>query len=326
MATTKNSLIALVTCCTAILIMLAGCNKTPIGFISNNLYYTVNPFIVNQGKTIVSEGLIADGSTTPINVKLLAVRDAATGKDASNILLKKDTVTIFTGQVLYTDSTLEAIGAKLKDSLLAPFSVNPVGGRLQFTQATNYVPIGQYVIDIQASNIRGTKTLNNACVINVVGASPDSILYTGYTQATSQYVVVNHPPIANLHASIKYDAAGANKIIFVFKDKNGEYFDPAKGEVVNRPGRPYWHDWDPYYPQVKTDTSLEYQYPSNLPKFPIFASSSYGQGFGTSITYYAVLGKYNSTGLNLDGVITPAFNITKGTYVVTLLFSDAEHL
>ena len=125
---------------TVALLIIYGCQKVPKGFISDNIFYNINPFTVSQGITTVSTGLVIDGSTTPLNVKLLAVRDMGTGKDASGILLKLDTIRVFKGAVDYNDSTEALLNLKLKDSTLAPFSVNGIGGRLQFTQATKFVP------------------------------------------------------------------------------------------------------------------------------------------------------------------------------------------
>ena len=108
---------ALLICCVATIVLLTGCKKTPVGYISDNMYYSLNPFTVSQGITTVSNGLVADGSTAPISVKLLSVRDLATGKDASGYLLKKDTVSICSG--FFIRSMVKLVPGFLRLSLIA---------------------------------------------------------------------------------------------------------------------------------------------------------------------------------------------------------------
>ncbi|HEX8019058.1 hypothetical protein [Mucilaginibacter sp.] len=307
---------------TATLLIIYGCQKVPKGFISDNIFYNINPFTVSQGITTVSTGLVIDGSTTPLNVKLLAVRDMATGKDASGILLKLDTIRVFKGTVDYNDSTEALLNLKLKDSTLAPFSVNGIGGRLQFTQATKFVPLGNYNFDIQVSNIRGTKIINNACKIIVQGASPDTLTYLAYNQSDSKFTTFVTKAASLLDVKITHNAAGPNKIIYVWKDKNGNSFNPSKGEVTGRPSRPTWADWDPYYPQLKTDTSLEYGYPAGVPQMPVFSAAKNYPGFGTAITYYSIAGTHNDAGANANTTFTINYNLTKGTFVVVVKVKD----
>ncbi|SDE04246.1 hypothetical protein SAMN05216464_103437 [Mucilaginibacter pineti] len=317
----KNTLysIALAILATA---AIFGCNKIKTGFISDNIYYNVNPFTVAQGNTAVSAGLVIDGSTTPVNVKLLAVRDMATGKDASVYLLKPDTIRIYNGTITSDDSTLTQLSKKLKDSTLAPFSVNSIGGRLQFTQASKFVPIGSYNIDLQVSNVRGTRTLNNACQINVVGSIPDTISYKAYNHSDATYTNFVGFSAALLDMKVKYDPSGADKIIYVWKDKNGKTWNPAKGEIVGRPGRPTFADFDPYYPVTKTDTSLEYRYPGGVPIFPVFAIPKAYPGFNGGPYYYSIKGSANDTGGPVNTTFTVGFYLTKGTFVITTIVTD----
>jgi hypothetical protein len=326
MVTIKKFLIALLICCGATIIMLPGCKKTPVGFISDNMYYNLNPFTVSQGITTVSVGLIADGSTAPITVKLLGVRDLATGKDASGYLLKKDTVKIYKSAITSDDSTLALLSAKLKDSLLAPFSVNPVGGRLQFTQATSNVPIGSYVIDVQASNIRGTKTLKNACIINVVPETADTLSYSAYSASDDKFINFVFLSASLMPVKITHIANGPNKFIFVWKDKNGHNFNPANGEIYARPARPVWKDWDPYYPEMKTDTSLEYGYPGGVPQFPVFQVVNAYNWAGYGLNYYTVSGKHTSSGMNANTTFTINFYETTGTYIITTTMLDVTRV
>lgn len=307
--------------------LIGGCQKIEKGFISDNIYYNVNPFTVAQGITTVSSGLVIDGSTTPVNVKLLAIRELATGKDAGSYFLKPDTIRAYKGSISYNDSTLALLSAKLKDSAIAPFSINPVGGRLQFTQATRFVPIGQYTIDVQVSNIRGTKTLNNACKINVVGSIADSLLYLAYNHSDAAFTTFTTLPASTLKCKITRNATGPDKIIYVWKDKNGRNFNPANGEITGRPLRPSFADWDPYYPVTKTDTSLEFRYPGGVPQFPIFNDSkNYPSGYSGGLHYYSVSGKHTDIGMNCNTTFTINYYIAKGTFTITTTLTDVARI
>jgi hypothetical protein len=321
----KNKILLLgILICVAV-VAIVSCSKVPRGYLATNMFYTANPYSASQGVATVSASLVANGSSTPLYVQLLAVRNLTTGADVTKLFSATDSVVAFKSAPDYTDSTLAKLNAKLTKSVAQAFSLADNGGRLQFTAASRNIPIGSYVMDIKATNEKGSITIPNACKINVIQPRPDSILSTGYTQANSVYAVVSSPPVSNLKVTMVRIPTGPNKVVWVFKDKNGANFNPAQGQVVNRPSRPYWHDWVPYYPQVKTDTSLEYAYPANVPSIPIISASSYA-GYATGVTYWAVVGPANSTGNWLDGVVTPAIYVTTGTYVITLKFTDATKL
>lgn len=308
----------------AALLIMISCKKIPVGYISNLIFYNQNPFTVSQGNTTVSNDIVTNGSTPPIYVKLLAVKDAS-GKDASSYMLKPDTVKVFTSAVTGSDTTLSSLTSKLKDSLLAPFSINYIGGRLQFTQATSYVPIGKYSVDVQVTNIRGTERLNNACVINVVPNQADTLTYVAYSYSDAKFTSFSGQPASNLKVSITRIASGADQIIYVWKDKNGVYFDPSKGEVISRPNRPNWASWDPYYTPVKTDTSIVYQYPGGVPAMPLFSSPNAYPGFSGGISYYSIPGAYNSVGMNLNTTFSTTYYNTRGTYIVSTTITDVTH-
>jgi hypothetical protein len=306
----------------AAVFLICGCQKVEKGFISDNIYYAENPFTVMQGITAVSTGLVIDGSTTPVNAKLLAVRDIATGADASKYFLKPDTIRVYTGAISYSDSTVALLNLKLKDSTLAPFSINTIGGRLQFTQATKFIPQGKYMIDVQASNIRGTRVLKNACQINVTASVADTLFTLAYNHSNSTFTDFVGEPATLLNFKITHDPSGPSKIVYVWKDKNGNNFNPANGEVNGRPNRPAFVDWDPYYPQVKTDTSIEFGYPKGVPQFPIFQNPQNYTWATNGLCYYSVSGSHTDIGMNANTTFGILYYATQGTYVITIMLTD----
>lgn len=305
----------------AALLVTAGCEKVVKGFLSDNIYYLENPYTVQQGSVSVSSSLATDGSTAPLQVKLLSVKNLATGEPADSILLKPDTIRVYKDAVTDADSTLALLNAKIKDSALAPFSVNPLGGRLQFTQATGYVPTGKYAIDIAVSNVRGSRTISNACIINIIPSSTEDSLYYKALSSSNSAEVFTSLPASALSVTIRRNAAGPNKIILVFKDENGHTFNPANGEVTHRSQRPSFADWNPFYPEIKTDTSFEYQYPAGVPQIPVFSSLSKYSGYAQGIMYYRVQSAATASGLSYNPVATILYYATKGTYYVTYQMS-----
>ena len=143
-----------------------GCQKIVHGYLSDRIFYQVNPFVVQQGVTTVSSSLVADGSTEPLHVKVISLKDSL-GNDADSILNTPRNIVTYTGTLTPADSTIALLNAKLKDRYVRPFNIAEIGGRLQFTAATTYVPAGTYNMDLLVSNIRGSETLKNACQINI---------------------------------------------------------------------------------------------------------------------------------------------------------------
>ncbi|TDW96053.1 hypothetical protein [Dinghuibacter silviterrae] len=304
-----------------LLIPLAwACEKITHGYLSDDVFYQVNPFYVQQGITTTSSSLVSNGSTEPLNVKLLSVTDVSTGASADSMFLKTQLIKIFTGTPTQDDSTLAMLNAKLEDSMVAPFSVNPIGGRLQFTGADLYVDTGTYSMDIQISNVRGSRVVKDACQLVVTPiATKDTLTYQSWTTgptATGPFT----PVAGQIPVTVTYVPGGADKIIFVWKDKNGNNFNPSAGEVNARVARPTFHNWDPYYPETRTDTSIEYQYPDGVPYLPAFSTvSTGGLSFGGGICYYQLAAAHTDIGLYVNTVSSIQYYLTKGTYVVTYL-------
>ena len=165
--------------------------------------------------------------------------------------------------------------------------------------------------------MRGEKTLSNACTINLSALTTiDSIDYLACTTSPDAALSSTSNASSSFSCTIDYENTDDNKIIFKFYDKDNNLFDPAKGEVTGRSGRPSFSDWDPYYKPVLTDTSIEFEYPSGVPQMPMFDVSSYGTGFGRGIIYYQIPGSYTDIGQYINPVATIWYYKTEGTYIV----------
>lgn len=260
--------------------LISSCEKRERGYLSDHIYYQVDPFEVQQGVTTVSASLILNGSTAPLNVKLLSIRDSL-GNNADSVLLKTYSIKTFTSPITNNDTTLAQLNAKINDSMVRPFNVAPIGGRLQFTAATAFVPSGNYNFDLQVSNVNGTTTLKDACKIILKPLdNPYSLGYTTYREnditGETQLTRYDDDP-TKLYVNATYQSSAENKLIVKFVDKNGKAFSPKSGEVSDWSNEskattyfPKLSYWAPYYPAEYTDTAIIQQLPSVNISFPYF--------------------------------------------------------
>src|SRR6186713_499950 len=229
----KRNIIAAIGVC-VVLLLGAGCAKTIHGYLSDNIYYQVNPFEVQKGITTVSASLVLNGSSAPLHATLSALRDSA-GNNADSILLKSQSIVTFSSTVTSNDTTLAMLQGKLHDSLVKPFNIAEIGGRLQFTAATAYVPTGTYKMDLTVSNINGEKFIKDACTFLI---KPLTITYNaGYysyrpndaSGTTQLFRTESDPFYSNFDIRHEDNAQGETKIVLKFVDKNGVPFDPKAG-------------------------------------------------------------------------------------------------
>ncbi len=296
----------------------SGCKKQEVGFLSDNLYYLENPFFVAQGVTTVSGSLVADGSTAPMQVTLTGIREKKSGKSVDSVFLKPQPMVVFTGNVTYNDSTPEILRSKLKDSMVAPFSINSIGGRLQFTGTTMVIPQGSYTMDVNVANVRGTKTLTEACDINIL--PPEYFVQTSASYSYLLDTITQVRVSATPALTATRDTAGPAVITIKWVDENGKVFNPAKGEVLTRAGLASFQNWDPYYDVQLTDTAFVFQYPDRVPVFPVFNPAQIGAGVQADYwCYYRIPAAYIAEP-GQEYRLAFAFKLpnAKGTYNVTI--------
>ena len=299
--------------------LLAACTKNPgEGFLGNKFYYLSNPFIGIKGRVTTSVPIQADGSSLPLMVKLLAVRDR--NGQATDILSKQYEIPIYKGEVTAADSTPALLAQKIGTAMYAPFNVNSNGGRLELTPATAMIDTGTYDFDIEVSNIKGAKTIKSVAKVVISPVVPSQIIRQfANTSAPNQETTFTTQSAFALTIERK---DGPNKIIIKFADKNGALFNPKTGQVVPRVGVPTAPRYEfrqlaPYYPEEKTDTALVYTYPEKLPVFPLFQLN------GAYLASYRIPAAYNDLGQNLNPELsirlypTDKVPYVSGTWIVT---------
>lgn len=294
-----------------------ACKKTEIGFLSDRLFYRTNPFVAVKGRVTTGLPIETDGSTAPLNVTMLGIRDK-NGQPADK-LVKEYEIPIYKGEVLATDTTLEMLNGKLGKAMYKPFNISSIGGRMEVTPASVYADTGTYTFDLQISNIKGEKTLNNIGSVRLTPAVDSQIVRQFATTSVPNQEVTFVTQTA--FAVTVQRIAGPNKIIIRFLDKNGAKFNPLTGEVQPRVSVPtnlryQFRQYDPYFPEVKTDTAFVYDYPANTPTFPLFTLNN------AYVVSYRIPAANNDLNLNIN----PEFAVrlfpldvpfVNGTWIIT---------
>lgn len=300
-------------------LLAAACTKNPgEGFLGNKFYYLSNPFTGIKGRVTTSVPIQADGSSYPLGVKLLEVRDRA-GKP-TDVLSKQYEIPIYKGEVTPADSTPALLAQKIGTAMYTPFNVNSNGGRLELTPATAMIDTGTYDFDIEVSNVKGAKTIKSVAKVILTPPVPFQIIRQfANTSPLNQETAVTTQATFALTVERR---DGPNKIIIRFADKNGALFNPKQGQVVSRTSVPTalryeFRQFAPYYPEEKTDTALVYTYPEKLPVFPLFALNN------AYLASYRIPNTFNDLGVNLNPEFSVRFYPTdkipyvSGTWVIT---------
>lgn len=305
----------------AAIILVTGyaCSKKPSeGFLGRTFFYLSNPFVGAKGRVVTSVPIQADGSTNPLYVKLLQVRDR-TGK-ATDALTKEYEIPIYKGEVTPQDSTPQLLANKLGTAMYKPFNINSIGGRLELTPATAMVDTGLYTFDIEVSNIRGSKVINSVAKVQITPAVPFQLVRQfANTSAPGQETTFTNQGTFTTTIERR---TGPNQIIIRFLDQNGAAFNPKNGQVLPRVGtvaapRFVFKQFAPYYPEVVNDTAFIYQYPEKTPTFPLYLLNN------AYLSSYRIPAEFNTLNQNINPEFAfrlyPTDGVTSvsGTWVIT---------
>lgn len=301
-----------------------SCEKVKPGYLSSDLFYVQNPLVAARGANTVSGALQVNGSTTPIYVEVVKIVDA-NGNRVDSLLATKGSFPGFSDAISAADSTLDLLNKKIVQVTAPAVSVNPQGGRIQVSPASKAIPMGTYTLDIKVSNSSGSVMLPGACKI-VVGASiPPDTVYSGAYAGTLDALGNYSGGLANPNVAVQYIPSSTNKIVFKWVDKNGKVYDAKVHGIDVRKGRWNFRNFDPYYPQVLTDTSVEYQYPTVPNEFPAFPNNG-SDGTtprGNFGCFFKLSAGSNSTGSAMFTFSDIAF-FSQGLYIVTIGLTDVS--
>ena len=302
------------------LLAFSACKKIPVGYISDQIRYVADTIRVPKGTNYSTDarGFEVDGSSYPISVKLMEVRDLSTGKPVSFFSDKHD-VYIFTA--LFdpnADTTVDLLNKKRKKESLAPVQMVEKSGQLLFNTGTMDIPNGNYSFDIQVSNGSGQKTFKDIAVIQIQDI-PFKIESAGGT-AWFQDNSTTSGDIGVPTISYKKLNNDGFQVRLKITDKNGNPFNPKAGELIKRGDRPTFENYARFHPVQYTDTTMVCDF--ELTPFPMLEYPGYGY-----LMYYRIPSKFvtidagtTPTPANIYSV-NPRFAIRvlqSGTYEVTV--------
>lgn len=297
-----------------------ACMKKPdVGFLGPNIIYLTNPFPGIKGRTTLSSALSTDGSTQPLTVKLLGVKNAA--GQATDVLSQEYEIPIYKGEITADDTTLALVSQKLGLAKYKPFNVNEIGGRMELTPATAFVATGTYSFDIEVSNVKGSRRIDNIAKLVINPSVPSQIVRQFATSSATGQESVFTTQAAYVVTAERRD--GPNKIVLKFVDRNNVPFNPKTGQVQKRVSVPPtnlrydFRQFAPFYPEELTDTALVYTYPEKTPTFPLYMLNA------AYLSSYRIPAAVNDLNQNINPELafrlfpTDGIPFVSGTWVIT---------
>lgn len=302
------------------LLSVLSCEKVPVGYISDQIRYVNDTFRVPRGTNYKSDpkAFELDGSNYPISVKLLEVRDLATGKP-TNVFSEPHEAYIWTGLFdVNADTTVELLNKKRVLQKVPPLEVMEKSGQLIMNEGTLNIPAGNYAFDVQVTNGSGVKTFKNISVIQMLdqpfedkGGGCAYFIDGTNTSDDIALPVVTYKKVSDEGYQVRLKVT----------DKNGMPFNPKLGELQKRGDRPLFETYAKFNPVEYTDTTMVCNY--ELTPFPILEYPGYGY-----LMYYRI----PSNKVVIDPGVTPnvpgqTYNVNprwafrllvKGTYEVTV--------
>lgn len=304
----------------AAVLVLAGCKKIDEGYLSDGIYYSDSPILVERGIAFQkTSALSMDGTTVPITVKLLDIRKVGSGKRAEEFF-KEYPVYVYKEAVdPDVDTTIEQVNAKRELKNMPPFQFLS-SGQFVFNGATDSLPVDtDYEFDIEVSNVAGVRTYKNVGIIHTM----DGERYTINAQANNAFqdftgTVV---PIGNPKITITAVSDTGHHAILKIVDEDGKPFNPKSGEIIKRGDRPTFENYARFHPIINTDTSMICNF--EITPFPIKKIPTYN-----FLMYYRIPSQFITLSPSIPGLDPKTgysanplfeFHIKKaGTYVIEI--------
>ena len=286
-----------------ITLLVLSCEQPEVGYISDNIHSLQDTITVPRGVFYSSTPPAVEGSTYPMEWSITGVTD----KDGKPTTELQDLHEILTWTAPFdpkTDTTLELAMKKLKLSPQPSIIMNPVSGEFVFTQASKNVVNDDFIINVNAKNVRGERQLDKFTWVKMTPFVPiefktemrsrlqlgkgGGVWDTGYT-----YSVMNEsdPKVAGVLdgtdpyitiVKISDEPKLAVKVKMIIADSHGAALDPNK-VVFNYSGsEPLQNYHDNTIGVVLDAESTAFGLPA--PPFPQYARNY--QGNDAYLMYY----------------------------------------
>ncbi|RAJ81786.1 uncharacterized protein DUF5007 [Chitinophaga dinghuensis] len=297
----------------------SGCTKVTPGYISDEIRYVDDTFRVPKGTYYSADwrSFQADGSSYPLSVKLLEIRDLATGKIATQFA---DSQNIWVFNELFnpdTDTTVELLNKKRTKQRVLPIQLMEKSGQLTLNEGTLNIPDGNYTFDISVSNERGTKTFKN---ISTIQLYLEQFQDQGKGCAWFKDNTTTSGDMGSPTMTCSKVSDDGYRVIVRITDKAGNPFNPKAGELIQRGDRPLFESYARFHPVQYTDTTMICDY--EVTPFPMKEVPGYGY-----LMYYRIPSQFVTidpgTAPTNDQVysVNPRFAfrlLVPGTYMVNI--------
>jgi hypothetical protein len=311
-----------------IVIMLAGCKKIDVGFLSETMRYIDQNIYCQRGLALVQSQRIAiDGSTPPIVFKMLNLRDSA-GKAAPKEFFQSYEVLMFKPGMSFdikTDTTVAELNKKREKKTVPPMDFNEVSGQVSFNRGSSNIPLGKYTFDLEATNVKGTKTFPAFATINIIDPLPEDIFVIEDNVANAFHDVTGAvTPMKNPKINFTKVSNDGARIILKLVDKAGRPLNPKAGQIIKRGDRPTFENYARFNPVNFTDTAMICDF--EVAPFPLARYVDATTDWGHFI-YYRIPSQF----VTIDGFtpglysVNPRFAFTlkmEGTYIIEIRFTD----
>ncbi|MCA5006748.1 DUF5007 domain-containing protein [Sphingobacterium bovistauri] len=321
---TFNILLVVILCSTS-------CKEVEVGYLSENIRYGSNPVVVDKGVFKIVTGIIPDNSTPPFKISILDVRNKQTGV-REEAFFKESEITVWKERYdPKTDTTLALIDAKREKQMTLPFQIIEKSGQLMFTQATDNIPTGEYLLDIVVENSKGRKEYKSITTLQVKDplhfehinapyytlVKPEDGTGVRYPHDVDWFDI-NNQQSATTRFEITRDAQGPNQIILKVYDKHGKVF-PGKALQRRPDGTGFLKTMQTFaYKTTVTEDAVIHDYAQA--RFPDVYWDSQTNGI---LCYYRIYDEYIESADYVD-VWNPPYEVTYKTdprpYILQMRF------
>jgi hypothetical protein len=142
-----------------ITLFMLSCEQPEVGYISDNIHSLQDTINVPRGAFFTSAPPAVEGSTYPLEWTITSISDKD-GKPTSELQDIREILTWTAPFDPTTDTTLELAMKKLKLSKQPSIIMNPVSGEFIFTQASKSVVNDNFIVNVNAKNVRGERQLD----------------------------------------------------------------------------------------------------------------------------------------------------------------------
>jgi hypothetical protein len=145
-------------------IAITSCQPPEVGYISDDIHALEDTVFVPRGVFMTSATPASEGSTYPMKWSITGIYDAA--GNPTDALTEEYEILVwkaaFNGA---TDTTLALAEKKLELVKNPTLLINEVSGQMAFTQASKFVQNDIFKVDVNVTNVRGERQLNDFVIL-----------------------------------------------------------------------------------------------------------------------------------------------------------------